>query len=66
MANDVLEFQVLDGPEDVEGSEGLKATCDVLNFSRDEALEEAIAYDVTIKPTISDDPPEWVVMAGGA
>ncbi len=64
IANDVLEFLVLNGPEDEEGSEGLKATCDVLNFSRNEALEEGIAYDVTVKPTIADDPPEWHVSAG--
>src|SRR5579885_1704197 len=46
-----MEFAVMDGPMNVPGSQGLRATCMVTNFSRNESLEEAITVSVTVKPT---------------
>jgi hypothetical protein len=34
----------------------------VTNFSRNEALEEAITVSVTVKPTYSVNPPIWIVV----
>jgi len=56
-----MEFAVMDGPVNVPGSQGLRATCMVTNFSRNESLEEAITVSVTVKPTFSLNPPRWVV-----
>jgi hypothetical protein len=56
-----MEFAVMDGPMNVPGSQGLRATCMVTNFSRNESLEEAITVSVTVKPTFSVTPPSWVV-----
>jgi hypothetical protein len=52
-----LDFRIMSGGDD---SEGLLATCEVMNFTRNEALEEAIMYDVTIKPTYAANPPQWI------
>ena len=55
-----LDFRVLSGPSDDPEAEGLLATCAVFSFTRNEALEEAITVDVTIKPTYAQNPPSWV------
>lgn len=55
-----LEFAVMSGPMNDSESEGLRATCDVFSFTRNEALEEAIMVDVTIKPTYSSNAPSWI------
>ncbi len=57
-----MEFAVMDGDFTVTGSQGLRATCMVTNFSRNEALEEAITVSVTVKPTYAANPPSWVVV----
>jgi hypothetical protein len=56
-----MEFAVMDGAMNMPGSQGLRATCMVTNFSRNESLEEAITVSVTVKPTFSVNPPSWVV-----
>lgn len=58
--NTSIEFLVLDGVVNVAGVQGLRATMQVMNFSRNENLEEGIAYDVSIKPTPADNAPAWV------
>jgi hypothetical protein len=58
-----LEFAVMDGDITTAGSQGLRATCAVTNFSRNEALEEAITVSVTVKPTFAANPPEWMTVA---
>ena len=60
--NTDVEYAVMDGNITTSGSEGLRATMQVFNFSRNEALEEAITYDVSIKPTIADNAPEWLTI----
>jgi hypothetical protein len=57
-----IEFAVMDGDITVAGSQGLRATCMVTNFSRNEPLEEAIMTNVVIKPTYSVNPPIWLVI----
>jgi Phage tail tube protein len=58
-----LEFAVMDGDIATAGSQGLRAACAVTNFSRNEALEEAITVGVTVKPTFSANPPVWMTVA---
>ncbi len=60
MSDTPLDFRVLSGASDDPESEGLLATCEVFSFTRNEALEEAITVDVTIKPTYAANPPQWV------
>ena len=58
-----IEVAVMDGDIVTSGSQGLRATCMVTKFSRNEALEEAITVSVTIKPTFAANPPSWLVVA---
>lgn len=44
---------------ETDGS-GLEADMEVFSFTRNEALEEAIVANVTLKIARSDTPPEWV------
>jgi hypothetical protein len=57
-----IEVAVMDGDIATAGSQGLRATCMVTNFSRNEALEEAITVSVTVKPTFSTNAPTWHVV----
>jgi hypothetical protein len=57
-----MEFAVMDGGIADSGSQGLRATCMVTNFSRNESLEEAITVSVTVKPTYSVNAPIWMVI----
>ena len=60
LSNGSVEFAVLDGDVETTGSQGLRATMAITNFSRSEPLEEAIQVSVTAKPTYADNPPEWM------
>ncbi|MGH9174993.1 MAG: phage tail tube protein [Vicinamibacterales bacterium] len=62
LANGAVEFAVLDGDILTAGSQGLRATMSITNFSRSEALEEAIGVSVTAKPTYAANPPEWMTV----
>lgn len=55
----VIGIAVMTGPITEGGSKGLWADCAVLDFSRDESLEEAITVKVTVKPTYSANAPQW-------
>ena len=61
--NTAIEFAVMDGDITVVGTQGLRATMEVFNFSRSEPLEEAITVSVTLKPTYATNPPEWMEIA---
>jgi hypothetical protein len=56
-----IELLVADGNMGDAGSQGLRAVCRIITFSRSEALEEAITVSVSAKPTYSASPPEWVI-----
>lgn len=58
--NSKIGFAVMDGDIGTPGSQGLQADFSITNFSRKEALEEAIMVSVTAKPTYSTTAPEWV------
>jgi hypothetical protein len=63
--NEPIELAVMDGPitgAGSSGSQGLRASFAVTGFSRNEPLEEAITVPVSIKPTYSDNPPEWMTV----
>jgi predicted secreted protein len=58
-----IEVLCLDGSVSAGGSEGLRATFSVIQFERQEPLEEAIKVAVTIKPTYADNAPSWHIVA---
>jgi len=60
--NTSVEFAVMDGDITVEGTEGLRADFSVVNFTRNEPLEDALNVDFTIKPTASTNAPVWYVV----
>lgn len=59
-----IELAVMDGLITANGSQGLRAVCRIINFSRSEPLEEAITVSVTAKPTYSVSPPSWLTVSG--
>lgn len=59
-SDEPVELAVLDGPITESGSQGLRATMSVLNFSRKEPLEEAMTVSVSLAPTYAEHPPEWM------
>ena len=63
LTNAAIEFAVLDGPVATSGSQGLRASMAITNFSRAEPLEEAIKVSVTAKPTYAANQPEWLTAA---
>lgn len=58
--NTVIDIAVMSGPIDDAESEGLRAEMSVINFTRNEPLEEAATVDVTVRPTYSANPPLWI------
>ncbi len=60
LAESDIEFFILSGDRTVPGVTGLRALMQVLNVSRSEPLEEAVKASITIKPTFSPNPPNWV------
>lgn len=54
--NTSIALAILDGPN----GEGLDADFSITNFSRNEALEEAITVSVTAKVTYSETAPSWI------
>lgn len=57
-----VELAVMDGDIATTGTQGLRATMSVLNFSRNEPLEEALTVSVTVKPAPSANPPQWMTV----
>lgn len=58
-----VEMAVMDGAIATVGTQGLRATMAVTNFSRNEPLEEAITVSVTVKPTYAENAPEWMTVS---
>ena len=61
--NTSIELSFMDGAIGTAGSQGLHADFSVTNFSRSEALEEALMVDVTVKVTKSSNTPEWLTVS---
>ena len=55
-----IALAAMDGAVDTSGNQGLASNFTVTNFSRSEALEEAITVSVTVKPSSQT---EWYVVA---
>jgi hypothetical protein len=54
------EFLILDGPNNVAGSEGLRLHAFVKSFTRNETLGEALMTDVSLRPTANANAaPAW-------
>jgi hypothetical protein len=60
-AGNPIELLVMDGEASLPSSQGLRALCQIINFTRSEALEEALTVSITAKPTYSGAPPAWVL-----
>jgi hypothetical protein len=63
LGNTAVEMAVLDGLVATTGSQGLRASFMVTNFTRNEPLEEAITVSVSMKPTYSANAPAWMTVA---
>ncbi|MFO0225196.1 MAG: phage tail tube protein [Planctomyces sp.] len=61
--NTSVEFAVLDGGSTAPGTQGLRATMAIINFTRSEPLEEAIKVSVTAKPTYAAPPQTWMTVS---
>ena len=58
-----VEFAAMDGDIATSGSEGLRVTCMIKDFTRNETLGEALMMDVSARPVKNDDAaPEWYVI----
>lgn len=56
-----IELLILDGDVTTTGSEGLRMTSLITQFSRNEPLEEVLTFSVMAKPTPNaDSVPAWV------
>jgi hypothetical protein len=55
----LIGLAAMDGDIAVNGSQGLWADCMIIDFSREEPLEEALTVKVTAKPTYSANAPVW-------
>lgn len=60
--NTAIEFAFMDGDITTNGSQGLRATMMVINFSRTENLTEAVMVDVSLKITYSANAPTWLTV----
>jgi hypothetical protein len=60
--NAAIEMAILDGLVATTGSQGLRASFMVTNFTRNEPLEEAITVSVSMKPTYSANAPAWMTV----
>jgi hypothetical protein len=61
--NTLIGLAAMDGDITTNGSQGLWADCSIIDFSRDEPLEDAISVKVTAKPTYSVNAPIWKTIA---
>lgn len=59
----LVGMAVMSGGIITPGSRGLWADCKILQFNREESLEDAMVMKVTAKPTHSANVPQWKVIA---
>lgn len=57
-----VDLAVMDGDIAANGTQGLRAVMSVINFSRNEPLEEALTVSVTVKPAPAENPPSWMTV----
>lgn len=57
-----IEFAIMDGAM-TTGAQGLRASCEILKFGRNEPLTEGMTVPVSIKPGYSSNAPAWYAVA---
>lgn len=62
LSGDLVDIAVMDGDIDTPGSEGFRAEMQVMSFSRGEQLEEGLLIKCMLKPGISANEPEFLVI----
>lgn len=63
----IIDIMALDGPNDTNGSDGVRFEGEVHDWSRSEGLGDVVFRDFTVKPTIfSSNAVQSVVVASGA
>lgn len=60
LSSTTIAIAALDGDKATAGVEGLWADFVVTTFTKAEQLQEGQSVSVTLKPALSDVPPEWV------
>jgi len=55
-----IEVMVLDGDAETAGSYGFRATMAVMGFEEAQPVNNIVRTQITLKPTLADNPPEWV------
>jgi hypothetical protein len=61
LARTSLDMLVLDGDAATAGSQGLRATMKVFEFTREEALDDALRASLRLKPCLAANAPVWFV-----
>ena len=64
--NTTVEVAIMDGDITAAGTEGLRATCEVYSFSRNEPLEEAMPVTDALKPAYSEHAPAWMTVSASS
>ena len=59
-----IEVMVLDGDAETPGSYGFRATMAVMGFEEAQPVNNIVRTQITLKPTLADNPPEWVEITG--
>ena len=59
-----LECAVMDGDMETVGSYGFRATMAVMGFEEAQPVGNVVRTQITLKPTLADNPPEWVEISG--
>ena len=57
-----IGIEVFDGDRTTAGTQGLRADMNVTNFTRNEALAEALTVSVSLRIGVSATTPEWVTV----
>lgn len=58
-----IDLAVLDGAANASGSQGLRALWEIIGFTRNENLREAVTYSITAKPGFNvTNPPVWMTV----
>lgn len=59
-----LDLAVLDGAANASGAQGIRALWEILTFTRNEPLREAVTYSITAKPGFNvTNPPVWMTVS---
>ena len=61
--NTQIDLAALDAAANVAGAQGIRATWEILGFSRNENLRDAVTYSITAKPGFNvTNPPTWMTV----